>query len=491
MSTALRRLAAQPAMLFLLAASISVVIYLAASAAGSSLGFPLDDAWIHQTYARNLGLRGEFSFEPGQPSAGSTSPLWTGLLAIGYLARINPLVWTYVLGTLLLVLNAWLTYRLVLRWWPGASVAALAGGLLVTLEWHLAWSAGSGMETLLFSACALAIFVFDWPSQAGWAGLVAGLAVLTRPDGLSLLPVLAARACLSSQRSWRSVLYASAGFGVLFIPYLAFNVALSGSPWPNTFYAKQAEYAILRDQPLLARLATVGALPFVGVLVVLLPTIWVAVWQAARGRRWEAPIALGWVLALMGAYALRLPVTYQHGRYLMPVIPVLLALGVGGLAAVARPRSTQLIARVVSRVWLAAVAILALIFWLRGASAYRTDVQIIQTEMVATARWVAANTPPTALIAAHDIGALGYFGGRPVLDMAGLVSPQVIPFIRDESQLSAWLDQKGAGYLVTFPGWYPILSASRQAQRVFVTNAPYSRGQGGENMAVYIWRPKP
>jgi hypothetical protein len=215
------------------------------------------------------------------------------------------------------------------------------------------------------------------------------------------------------------------------------------------------------------------------------------VWQAAHRRRWEAPIALGWVLALMGAYALRLPVTYQHGRYLMPVIPVLLALGVGGLATMARPRSSHLLARVLSRAWLAALALLALVFWLRGALAYRTDVQIIQTEMVATARWVAANTPAEALIAAHDIGALGYFGRRHILDMAGLVSPQVIPFIRDEGRLSGWLDQEGASYLVTFPNWYPGLSASRQSQPVFVTGAPYSPAAGGENMTVYIWRPKP
>jgi hypothetical protein len=111
--------------------------------------------------------------------------------------------------------------------------------------------------------------------------------------------------------------------------------------------------------------------------------------------------------------------------------------------------------------------------------------------MVATARWVAANTPAEALIAAHDIGALGYFGRRHILDMAGLVSPQVIPFIRDEGRLSGWLDQEGASYLVTFPNWYPGLSASRQSQPVFVTGAPYSPAAGGENMTVYIWRPKP
>ncbi len=52
-----------------------------------------------------------------------------------------------------------------------------------------------------------------------------------------------------------------------------------------------------------------------------------------------------------------------------------------------------------------------------------------------TSLWVHAHTDSADLIAAHDIGALGYFGGRPILDLAGLVNPEVIPFIRDQEKL--------------------------------------------------------
>ena len=46
-------------------------------------GFPLDDAWIHQTYARSLAQTGKWEFLPGQSSAGgSTSPLWSMLSLI-------------------------------------------------------------------------------------------------------------------------------------------------------------------------------------------------------------------------------------------------------------------------------------------------------------------------------------------------------------------------------------------------------------------------
>jgi hypothetical protein len=35
------------------------------------------------------------------------------------------------------------------------------------------------------------------------------------------------------------------------------------------------------------------------------------------------------------------------------------------------------------------------------------DVAVIESEMVNTAKWVAESTEPDALVAAHDIGALG------------------------------------------------------------------------------------
>jgi hypothetical protein len=108
---------------------------------------------------------------------------------------------------------------------------------------------------------------------------------------------------------------------------------------------------------------------------------------------------------------------------------------------------------------------------------------VIETEMVAAARWVAENAGPEELIAAHDIGALGYFAERPLLDLAGLVSPEVIPFIRDEGQLAVYLDEQQPVYLMTFPGWYPELTAGLEA--VYSTEGTVSPELGGENMVVY------
>ena len=56
---------------WLLLALLPGLFYLAVSTYGFGFtGFPLDDAWIHQTYARNLAEEGQLAFVPGLASAG-------------------------------------------------------------------------------------------------------------------------------------------------------------------------------------------------------------------------------------------------------------------------------------------------------------------------------------------------------------------------------------------------------------------------------------
>jgi hypothetical protein len=106
--------------------------------------------------------------------------------------------------------------------------------------------------------------------------------------------------------------------------------------------------------------------------------------------------------------------------------------------------------------------------------------------MVDSAKWIAENIPAGATVAAHDIGALGYFDNHPLIDLAGLITPQVIPFIRDETRLTTYLNENGADYLVVFPWFYPKIVPDLEI--VFVTNSPFTLALGEQNMAVYRWK---
>jgi hypothetical protein len=455
------------------------VLYLgAAASAGEGLAFPLDDAWIHQTYARNLARTGEWAFVPGQPSAGSTAPLWTLVLATGYVAGLDGVWWSHALGLALLAGNALLAARLARALFPGRPQVPFAAALLVASEWHLVWAAVSGMETLLFSALTLALVLAVVERRGPVAlGLLGGLLTLTRPEGMVLFGMAVVGAAKSSQgecsvlsagfsvvgfrdaktvgRLVRHACVAGIVFALLVAPLMWFNWQANGTPFPNTFAAKQQEYRALLEQPYLARYATLVGAALLGTAGLALAGLaCAALLPDARPEGGPAAyLGLAWCAVALGLYAWRLPVTYQHGRYVMPVIPLLLVYGTAGLLSagmLARP------ARVVVGALLLAVP---LAFLVVGARAYAADVRVINREMVAAAQWVRDHTPEDALVAAHDVGALGYFAQRPLVDLAGLVSLEVVPYMGDEPALAAFVRQRGAAYLVQGAGFaYPTLT---------------------------------
>ncbi len=484
------RFTARIYILFAIFSLVSLGGYLISSRLSYGIGFPLDDAWIHQTYARNLGQLGEWAFIPGQPSAGSTSPLWSGLLAVGYVLGLGPYVWTFLLGWITLLgiamTGTWIYPRLdpkKERWlWPVA--------LLLIFEWHLVWAAASGMETSLFAWLCLLILAWLLAERQNWLliGVLIGASIWARPDGLTLLGPAIMTGLLkapSNRQRLGNVAGILVGFALLFGPYLLWNRALSGAWWPNTFYAKQAEYALELAEPLWKRILEQALLPNVGVGVLLLPGFFYSSYRTLRSKRWGALAATLWAAGYLILYALRLPVTYQHGRYVMPMMPVYFVWGLAGTASLMRASSLILWQRVLSKAWAVSIGLVCFAFWIQGARAYGRDVAFIESEMVVAARWMSSNTQNNALIAAHDIGALGYFGDRRLLDMAGLVSPEVIPFIRDETRLAEWLDSQKADYLVTFPSWYPELT--KALEPIYRTGGRYSQAFDGENMAVYLW----
>jgi hypothetical protein len=159
--------------------------------------------------------------------------------------------------------------------------------------------------------------------------------------------------------------------------------------------------------------------------------------------------------------------------------------GFAGLSEFLHENARNRVHRVTKKSWIFVSIIVLVVFWVKGADAYARDVAIIESEMVTVAHWVDQQLASDVLIAAHDIGALGYFSERSLLDLAGLISPDVIPFIRDEDALKEYLDTHNADYLITFPNWYPILR--EYGTPVFQTKDNFGSQIGGENMVVYQW----
>lgn len=475
-----------PRLLISLAALIGVGFFLIVSALTYRIGFPLDDTWIHLTYARNFIEYGEWAFRPGAESAGSTSPLWTVLLSIGYLFRLPPHAWAYFLGWVALSMMGIRAENIARRVVKSYQSKIPWVGLFIALAWHLTWSATSGMETLLHGLIILIVLgmLMENSPQYLTLGLLTGLSVWVRPDGLTLLGPVLFTAFLQEKTlksRGRALVEIFIGFGILFVFYLLFNLALSGTPMPNTFYAKQAEYAeywlskMISDR-LMDYMLPVIASPF----VVLVPGLFLQIYGIVRGKNWGAIAGLIWFLGYVGIYFMRLP-AYQHGRYILPAFPILYLWGMAGMMGyISSSKANQRI----SLVWRTLLVVLVIAFQWVGANQNARDVVLIETQMVRTAQWINENLPADTVLAVHDIGAIGYFTQNPFVDLAGLITPEIVPFIRDEAKLAKHLDSTSAEYLVTFPSWYPRLVEGRSA----VFRGGLARFPFDDNMSVYRWR---
>lgn len=472
------------------AAFLGVAIYLFASSLIYHPGFPLDDSWIHQTYARNLALHGQWAFRTGIPSAGSTAPLWSGLLAVGYWLGLAPYIWTYFLGAAILWGLAVVCESGVRQLIPDYSPRLPWVGLFICFEWHLLWAAMSGMETLLHALLVTTVLVALMTGSRRYLslGVLTGLSVWVRPDGLTLLgPVLLTIALveLGVPEKLRALEHYLIGFGTLFFPYLLFNLWIGGNPMPNTFYAKQAEYAAWQARPLLEKLATLSLQFLTGPAVILAPGVIGRAVTSVRRRDSATLAGMAWLVGYGWLYVSRLPM-YQHGRYVMPAMPVFFFWGLLGFLEFAGSRLAGRYHWFTKTLWQTGLLMITGLFVVLGARAYGEDVGVIESEMVAAARWANSQLPPGAVIAAHDIGALGYFDDHRLIDLAGLVSPEAIPFLRDENRLKKYLDEQGADYLIAFPEFYPELS--RLGTVVYRTGGRFAPASGQQNMVIYQWK---
>jgi hypothetical protein len=169
-----------------------------------------------------------------------------------------------------------------------------------------------------------------------------------------------------------------------------------------------------------------------------------------------------WVLAVPALYVGRgVPVV---SRYLLPLLPVLswLAWRAGecwslGPVEIGLGEATPRAAR---RTALLGVAFAALVL-LQNLVVYRAMVvpQVnsftagLSESLIPWAHWLRQHTPPSTVIATPDIGALGYFSQRRILDLGGLVTPEMVPYLQHEEYEEATANFRFAafsrpGYLV-------------------------------------------
>ncbi len=197
-----------------------------------------DDAFISFRYIRNFLDGFGLVFNLGERVEGYTNFFWIILLAL--LAKLGlPLIETArAVGVLGAVGTLGICVYAAQRYYPQRDWLWIAAApLLLAANGALAYWAGSGLETGLFTFLAAAAAV-TYLSRPTLSLLLLVLAALTRPEGALLAFLFGLAGIILKEKSWKTTLVFWGSLALLLFPYAVFKWFYYGSLLPNPFYAK-------------------------------------------------------------------------------------------------------------------------------------------------------------------------------------------------------------------------------------------------------------
>jgi hypothetical protein len=474
-----RRAARRERLLLAIPATIAVLTWLLfvgdrrPGTAAALQGFPLDDAWIHLVYARNLAEHGGFYYNDGQPETGMTSPLWVVVMAGVYALTPHGAADPVVIGAKLCALVFGVAGVVVLYWLVRRlgepPVIALLAASIAAADPSLTFARAAGMEVPLFIFLSLGALYSAVRGRVVAAGCAAGLSVVARPEGIVLFPLLILLLLRGEVRSRpgfaRRLAVASVLAAAPALAYSGFCLYATGAPLPNTYYAKFAVQGSKLIDALLfgwrhyvhdnLSYFTVES----GSLAALL-----GVYRIVRRAGWAGAlvIAAGVVLfvAPLGSRSFAPGHYFYWERWLIPSFPFFIIAMAAGVAAVADGLSSALAGirtRQPVSVALAAGFCALLLASLPRTLQERSDLyawnaQNIEEMNVTLGRWIDTHMPPEAVIAVVDAGALRYFGRRTTYDFFGLNTHALVR--RSLPDKLALLERLGTSHVVAVPGYF-------------------------------------
>ena len=453
-------------------------------------GLRFDDPFITYRYAQHLAARQGFTFNTGE--AGpliTTAPLYALLLTLPATIGIDIPTASYWTGSLALILAAVL--MVTLFWLAGRGLTGVIAGL-VLLAFPLEWLT-MGFETPLFTAVTLAAFVLVASKRWVWAGIVGGVALGLRGDGVIVMGLLALTAWVSAgadqangangadrlgvglrrASGLKSALRVLAASMLTYAPLGLWLTAHFGSPLPTTLQTKSAQamsgltgfyagtnfpqgawlliQAYLQQTPLFGLVLALAFLGMAWCIIKAASVLWRHTPVSAVSTPTIMPVL--WAIAHFAGYSVIHVAPYPW--YYAPMVPglaSLVALGMDGIGHMLRRRWPEwFLAPAIS-----ALTVITLIPLETGlasigrvtsgatppqpseiAAKVLPEVKVDSYERVG--RWIDAHTPPTATLGVTELGVMSYYARRHTVDFLGLTQPSQLGAIRHGDYLAGLL----------------------------------------------------
>ncbi len=440
-----------------------------------------DDPYITYRYARNIQQGIGFVFNSGERVLSTTTPLFTLLLAA------LSFVWNDIPKLALLISASSLALGGVFLWSLGSSLkipeVRWTGLFLYPIFTLVTGTLGS--ETPLYIALCLGAIAFYQNKRYYWMAVFAALAVLARPDGLLVPLVLLVFELL--RRRFKNLQELSAWImpallaGFLLLVWIAWAWWYFGSPIPVTLAAKQQQGAMEISQTFAE-----GFLTILGwynkwlYLMEAVLAIFGLIYASWKNR--ASLLTPLWMITYFAAYSW-LGVS-RYVWYYAPLVPgfvVLVGLGIAAIRAllewigrqVTRKNSVYSAPIPSSLLHKAGVVLsLGLILALLVGQVRQvfTHSRLSDTRYPlykATGEWLEQNTSPDTAIGMLEVGIIGYYCNRTIIDFVGLIQPAVALQLTPDSTYqdsATWaIDQYHPDYLVLHRGLFPNIEGETGA----------------------------
>lgn len=440
--------------------------------------FPLDDPWIHLTFAKNFFEYFSFSyFKDQMVTAGSTSPLYTFILSFMFIFSKNEMYISYFLGISFFALASFAFYKLSNYEFDNQIIFALLCTSVFIIDKWMNFIAVSGMETTLYILILILCAYFYRKRSAVPFAVMLGLIMWTRPDGVAFIFALIVDYILVriySKNQINMLLFTSTDlkkiaiiFGGIIGLYFLMNLYLSGSLLPNTYNAKLAYYS----PEFRSRIAFLNTevweyfkyKSYYVVMIGFLLAVAKLIFDIYKKTYNQNTIYIVFILAFIFIYWLKLPYAHRFGRYMMPIIPFFILVASIGFRDFAflvnKHTNNVLFSKSIFYIWFGIIFFMGFKIYDETKELYVAQCRYIYDRQVMAAKYLEKNTVEGDVIATHDVGAIGYYSGRKIVDIAGLVTPDLINKINDANYvdyMTKYLNDNKVTYLAFLREWYRV-----------------------------------
>jgi arabinofuranosyltransferase len=379
--------------------------------------YSADDTFIYMQYARNIANGNGFSFNPGEPSYGVTSPLWVLIISLAYLIGLDGFWFAKIADLIFAACSAFCFYKLSsFLFRKDEFLTFLATSIFLLNIWFIRWSF-TGMETNLAICCVLLVFYFYYKDSYNMVFFLLGVLYLVRPEGFVLFLVVLFTLLFEKHKFLKLEYQTFIGYIVIFLivisPFLAYFKITFGTIVPNTTIGKATfDFSFAT---VVAQLTGIARdLAASSVFEIILSIIFI-IYSIRKKTVWIYTALWLWPPALILLYV----ITDSDiiSRYLMIIIPVFTLLAV---KAIETAGTRQFFFGVIL---FALVALQSQYFFYKYVKPHADSFTAgVNDCMIPIGKWFSENTPRGSKILVNDVGAIGYYSDRYIIDAAALIN---------------------------------------------------------------------